>query len=69
MNKPFLPKWLDGLYIEDLSVGGGRVDLGFARSRGKTFCNALRCDGESKSLFGRKILLKTGKEERSWKRG
>ncbi|NPV28872.1 MAG: amylo-alpha-1,6-glucosidase [Firmicutes bacterium] len=48
VGKPFLPKWLNELYVQNLAVGSGRVDLEFARSRGKTFCNVIRCEGDIK---------------------
>jgi glycogen debranching enzyme len=51
VNKPFLPRWLNELYIENLSVGTARIDIEFARSRGRTFCNVVRCDGDVKVII------------------
>lgn len=51
VSKPFLPLWMNELYIENLSVGTGRVDLEFARSRGKIYCNVLKSDGDLKVII------------------
>jgi glycogen debranching enzyme len=51
VGKPFLPEWLSELYVQNLVVGSGHVELEFARSRGKTFCNVIRCEGEVKVVI------------------
>ncbi len=51
VSKPLLPNWLGELCVENLAVGTGRVALEFARSRGKTYCNVLKCEGEVKVVI------------------
>ena len=49
--KPTLPGWLSEVYLENLKVGKGAVDLEFSRSRGKTYCNVVKREGEVKVLI------------------
>jgi glycogen debranching enzyme len=46
ISKPQLPTWLNSLLVENLRVGGGKVDVEFTRSRGRTYCQLLRKEGD-----------------------
>ncbi len=46
VGRPVLPEWMNEIVISNLRVGGGMVDLEFARRNGRTYCSVLRREGE-----------------------
>jgi len=48
ISNPQLPSWLSSILVENLRVKGGRVDIEFARSRGRTYCQLLKKEGNLK---------------------
>ncbi len=46
VRSPVLPEWVNELVIKNLQVGGGVVDLEFARKEGRTYCSVLRREGK-----------------------
>lgn len=46
VRRPVLPRWLKELYISNMRVKGGTVDLEFTRSRGRTCCYLVRKEGD-----------------------
>jgi glycogen debranching enzyme len=46
VRRPVLPRWVKELYISNLRVKNGAVDLEFSRSRGRTYCYLVRKEGD-----------------------
>ncbi|MGQ9498310.1 MAG: amylo-alpha-1,6-glucosidase [Desulfotomaculales bacterium] len=46
VRRPVLPRWIKELYISNMRVKGGAVDLEFTRSRGRTCCYLVRKEGD-----------------------
>ncbi|MHB8172757.1 MAG: amylo-alpha-1,6-glucosidase [Thermincolia bacterium] len=51
IHQPMLPMWVNELFVENMSVGDGRVDLEFTRKRGKTYCNVMKSSGNVRVIF------------------
>lgn len=45
VRKPRLPEGVDELNLYNMSAGKGKVDLEFARGRGRTYCHVLHQEG------------------------
>ncbi|MCL8208862.1 MAG: amylo-alpha-1,6-glucosidase [Actinomycetia bacterium] len=48
---PVLPPWIRHLYLRNFRIGGGVLDIEFARERGATFANVVRREGDIRILI------------------
>lgn len=46
IRHPHLPPWLNQVYLQNLRIGGGTLDIEFSRGRGTTYANVVRTDGD-----------------------
>lgn len=51
ISKPMLPEWINELYVRNMAVGRGKVDLEFTRKEGKTYCNVIDIKGPVRIIF------------------
>ncbi|CAB1128899.1 conserved protein of unknown function [Candidatus Hydrogenisulfobacillus filiaventi] len=46
VRRPELPPWVDSIYLRQLAIGSGHLDIEFARGRGVTYANVVRMEGD-----------------------